>query len=99
MKRILFSLLALTLTLSMLLASCNKAPSDAPSDDKSDSQPPSTEVTPYDRTDHYMPADIFAQMKTYLESEEAGFFPFENRANAPFVSTDMYTLSNCRVNS
>lgn len=99
MKRILFSLLALTLTLSMLLASCNKAPSDAPSDDKGDSQPPSTEVTPYDRTDRYMPADIFAQMKTYLEGGEAGFFPFENRANAPFVSTDMYTLSNCRVKS
>ena len=99
MKRILFSLLALTLVLSMLLASCNKTPPADDPDNNDDSQTPPAEVTTYERTDNYMPADIYAQMKAYFESEEAGFYPYEDRTNAPFVSTDMYTLSNCKVKS
>ena len=99
MKRTLRSALAMLLAVSMLsvpLVGCKKEPTDTtPPDDGG--TPPSAEATPFTKTENYMPAEVFAQMKTYFEGGEAGFYPYDDRDFAPLVSLDMYTLSNCKV--
>jgi hypothetical protein len=46
-----------------------------------------------------MPSEVFTQMKTYFESTTTGFYPYDDRTNAPFVSTDVFAISDCVVKS
>ena len=93
MIRMLRSALAMLLALSMLsmpLVGCKKK------------DPYPDGITPegsFLKTENYMPAEVFAQMKTYFESEEMGFSPCNDSVNAPLVSTDVLVLSDCRVKS
>lgn len=98
MKRTLLSVLSLLLCLCMLLCACSQEPTN---DDNNKPQGPGTpNVTadPFLKTENYVPADVFAQMKTYFESTESGFSLYD-REKLPFVSTDVFALSNCSVKS
>lgn len=101
MKRILFSLLVLLLVLGTLLTSCKNADSSknngtAPG---GGAQSPSKENAPVYVTENYVPTNVYEQMKSYFESTESGFSAYEKREKAPFVSTDVFTLSDCKVKS
>jgi len=101
MKRILISLLALLLALCMLLVGCNEEPpagNNNPPDDNGGKNPPA-QTTTYTRTENYMPAEVYTQMKTYFESTERGFLPYDNTQRAPLVSTDVFGISNAVVKS
>ncbi len=104
MKRILISLLALLMALSMILVGCNEEPptpnnTNPPDNGNNGGQNPPAQTTTFQKTGNYMPAEVFAQMKTYFESTEQGFYPYDDRINAPLVSTDVFALSNCTVKS
>ena len=103
MKRILISLLALLLALSMLLVGCNEEPPTPddptpPENNGEQTNPPATDTT-FKKTESYMPAAVYTQMKTYFEGAEKGFEVFDDRANAPFVSTDVFAIGNAKVKS
>ncbi len=101
MKRILISLLALLLALSMLFVGCNEEPpaGNNPNNDNNGGQNPPAGDTTFTKTENYLPADVFAQMKTYFEGTEQGFYPYDDRANAPLVCSDVFVISNATVKS
>ena len=98
MKHIFSSLLSLLLALCML-AGCTGAPSDTDKD--GDTPAPGTTAPDgrYIVTEKYLPEAFAAQMKSYFEGSVAGFYPYDDRANAPLVSTDVFAISNCTVKS
>ena len=106
MKRILLSLISLLLILSMLLVGCNDTASsdnggnNTPNTDNggNTTPPPATDTT-FTKTESYMPSAVFTQMKTYFEGTTTGFYPYDDRTNAPFVSTDVFAISDCVVKS
>ena len=102
MKRILLSLLALLLALSMLLVSCNEEPptpdGNTPPADNGEQNPPAGE-TAFTKTESYVPSAVYAQMKAYFEGSEKGFEACSDRAAAPYVSTDLYAITDCTVKS
>lgn len=100
MKRTLLSLLALLLVLCTLLASCKDVPPPSSNDDPDSGDPnPPAGDQPYTTTENYVPAEVFAQMKTYFEEADSAFTLFSGRNNAPFVTTDVFAISNCKVKS
>ncbi|MBE6630003.1 MAG: hypothetical protein E7624_04050 [Ruminococcaceae bacterium] len=106
MKRILLSLLALLLALCMTFVGCDSTPPANNDNNQSGgggtTTPPTQDPpadTPFTKTENYMPADVFAQMKAYFESTEKGFYPYDDLANAPLVSTDVFAISNGTVKS
>ena len=98
MKCILISLIALLLALSMIFVGCNEEP---PANNDQGNGTPNTPPadTTYTLPENYLPDKIYTQMKAYFESTESGFYPYDDLAYAPLVSTDMLTLSNCVVKS
>ena len=102
MKRVILSLVALLLALSMLLVGCNEEPptpdGNTPPSDNGEQNPPAGE-TAFTKTESYMPSAVYAQMKAYFEGSEKGFELCDDRANAPFVSTDVFAISDCKVKS
>ncbi len=106
MKRILLSLVALLLALCMTLVACDSTP-PANNDNTQNNgggtttppaQDPPTDTT-FKRTENYLPADFYAQMKTYFEGSEKGFYPYDDLHKAPLVCTDVFVISNCVVKS
>ena len=98
MKRILISLIALLLALSMIFVGCNEEP---PANNDQGNGTPNTPPadTTYTLTENYLPDEIYTQMKAYFESKETGFYPYNDRANAPLVCTDVFVISNAKVKS
>ena len=98
MKRILISLIALLLALSMIFVGCNEEP---PANNNQGNGTPNTPPadTTYTLTENYLPDEIYTQMKAYFESKETGFYPYDDRANAPLVCTDVFVISNAVVKS
>ncbi len=103
MKRILISLLALILALSMVLVGCNEDPpasdNTPPSDPPSAPSGPSQDDSQYAVKENYMPEAVYAQMKSYFESTEKGFYPYDDRQYAPLVSTDALALGGATISS
>ena len=97
MKRILLSTLCLLLTLCMLVA-CSKETPTADENPESNQKPPADEAA-FTKIENYMPADVYTQMKTYFEGQGGGFAAYSDRSNAPFVSTDVFAISDCTVKS
>ena len=64
--------------------------------EKNDQQPEMNE--PVVITENYLPAGVYSQMKVLFETG-AGNFKAYPTASAPFAIRDLYTISNCRVNS
>ncbi len=99
MKRTLISLLAILLALCTLLISCNETPPANEGGDPNGTPKPPAAEEPYVLTENYVPAELLAQMKTRFEDTGLGFATIEERENAPFISTDVFAISNCRVKS
>lgn len=109
MKRILLCLLALMLTLSLVLVGCDSGNDNGGNNNGGDNTPPATDADPnnpqngttslFCKTESYLPTAFYEQMKTYFESTEKGFYPYDDLANAPLVSTDVLAISNCTVKS
>ncbi|MBE6630004.1 MAG: SGNH/GDSL hydrolase family protein [Ruminococcaceae bacterium] len=106
MKRTLICILALLLSLSMLFVACDSTPpvnNDNDQNGGGGTTTPPTQNPPADttfkRTENYLPADFYAQMKTYFESTEKGFYPYDDLSKAPLVCTDVFVISNCVVKS
>ncbi len=98
MKRTLISLLTILLALCTLLVSCNETPpANEGGDPNGTPKPPAGDGT-YVKTENYIPADVFAQMKAYFDAGDPVFATID-RAYAPFVSTDVFALSDCKLNS
>ena len=98
MKRILLSLLTLLLAISTLLVGCNK---EAPAGNENNNptpNPPTDNSTSFTKTESYLPSEVYTQMKEYFENKTTGFEVYD-RSNAPFVSTDVFAISNCTVKS
>ena len=70
----------------------NKKPDLKPENNESDDR------TPVVITENYLPADVYSRMKVLFETG-AGKFSAYPTGQAPFVIRDLYTVSNCRVNS
>ena len=102
MKHPVRALLALLLALLMLLAGCGEEPPattpNSPDNGGSGTNPPATDTT-FKKTESYMPTEVFTQMKSYFESTSTGFYPYDDRAYAPLVSTDVFAISDCTVKS
>ena len=103
MKRILISLLAFLLALSMLLVGCSEEPPVTNDPDNNGgnggTQPPPAGDTTFTKTENYLPAEVYTQMKAYFESKEEGFQAYDDRHFAPLVSTDVFAISDCTVKS
>ena len=99
MKRTLLSILSLLLCLCMLLCACSQEPTDDDTNKPQGPTTPSVTADPFLKTENYVPTDVFTQMKTYFEGTESGFSLYDNRENLPFVSTDVFAISNCTVKS
>ena len=99
MKRTFISILALLLALCTLFTSCGEEPvTNNPGGNNSTPNTPPAD-TPFTLTENYMPTAVYEQMKAYFESTEAGFEACSDRTSAPFVSTDLYVISDCTVKS
>ena len=103
MKKRLLSLISVILLLSMLLtalASCKETPGDGPDDGNTDPDSETTDPNaPYVSTENYLPEDVYKELKKSFESsEKSGFVAFD-LVNAPFISMDVATITNCRVKS
>ncbi len=99
MKRILICLLALILLLSTVLVSCKKEPDDPEPENGGESTPLTKEDNTFKKTENYMPAEVFSQLKTYFEGTTTGFEMLPLNSYAPFVGSDMYALSGSTVKS
>ncbi len=104
MKRILLSLLAILMALSMILVGCNEEPPtpdnpNPPDNGNNGEQNPPAQTTTFTKTENYMPAEVFTQMKAYFEGTEKGFEACSDRTSAPYVGTDLYAITNCTVKS
>ncbi len=99
MKRTLISLLAILLVLCTLLVGCSDTPPNDSGNPNNGNQNPPAQTEPFTKTENYVPTDVFTQMKTYFEAANNSFSTIEERENAPFVSTDVFALSNCKVKS
>ena len=101
MKRFFITVLSLLLVFSMLLVGCNEETpeSNDNNNNNNNNKQPATEAAPFTKTEAYMPAEISAQMKEYFENATTGFQVYDNRDCAPFVSTDVFAISDCTVKS
>ncbi|MBE6630060.1 MAG: hypothetical protein E7624_04340 [Ruminococcaceae bacterium] len=86
-QRLLCLLLALLMLFPLTLVACDKDPADpnTPNNGGSGGQAGTVDT---DSTEHYLPEELFAAVKTAYEKKDAGNFPALNYNEAPFAIAD-----------